>query len=234
MSAATERVIHRGRAHTRDPLGHPLVQVLRGLRAQWPWMGEGSRLRSVVTPDGLGPSSPAAPRGSAGDSRWRVVHCWDSSQPMLGWVIPEPKQAPPSQAARVRRRCGRIARDLGYGGVDICYVGPCLADDDATFANSTSAVLSALRALAQARDLIVLAWGPAVDGDSSAAAVRLLRQELSCHAGSLAVLGWTPGGQPIDVGDVGDTPALSCLCCGSGAAYDHDARFDRLVMGVTA
>ncbi|AGB27177.1 hypothetical protein Mycsm_07080 (plasmid) [Mycobacterium sp. JS623] len=161
----------------------------------------------------------------------RVVRCWDPRQPLLGWVL-SAQSRPHYRAAAVHRRCALIARGLGYGGVDIGFISP--PTEPAGGEPSASAGPldpTALRSLAHDRDLVVLAWGNAIDVHCGAAAARLLQQELARHCGSLAVLGWTTDGRPLDVDGARRAPTLSCLCCAPSGSYDHDARFDRLVMG---
>ena len=164
----------------------------------------------------------------------RLVHCWDARQPLLGWVLSA--QCDPPCRFAVHRRCAHVARRLGYGGVDIGFITAAAHTDGGGQGTAAAGLRDdmALEALARDRDLVVLAWGTAVDAGCGAAAARLLHRELACHAGSLAVLGWTAHGQPLDVVDAGRAPALTCLRCASRDSYDHDYRFDRLVMGVAS
>jgi hypothetical protein len=124
---------------------------------------------------------------------------------------------------------------MGYGGVDIGFIGPPAEPAGGGLsAGPDLPELTALRSLAHDRDLVVLVWGNAIDIHYGAAAAGLLRKELAVHRGSLAVLGWTTDGRPLDVDDASRAPTLSCWCCALTASYDHDARFDRLVMGVVS
>ncbi len=147
------------------------VTLQRARRQVWPMCGVSSRDRS-------GPQR-------------RMVRCWDSRQPLLGWVL-SAQNSPHHRAAAVHRRCALIARGLGYGGIDIGFISP--PAEPAGGGPSASAGRldpTALRSLAHDRDLVVLAWGNAIDVHCGAAAARLLQQELARHCGSLAVLGWT-------------------------------------------
>ncbi|KMO82654.1 hypothetical protein MCHLDSM_01277 [Mycolicibacterium chlorophenolicum] len=198
-----------------DQDGHVQAVTLQRARRQvWPMCGVSSRDRS-------GPQR-------------RMVRCWDSRQPLLGWVL-SAQNSPHHRAAAVHRRCALIARGLGYGGIDIGFISP--PAEPAGGGPSASAGRldpTALRSLAHDRDLVVLAWGNAIDVHCGAAAARLLQQELARHCGSLAVLGWTTDGRPLDVDGASRAPTLSCLCCAPTGSYDHDARFDRLVMGAVS
>lgn len=177
------------------------------------------------------------PRALARDKsapQQRVVHCWDSRQPLLGWVL-SAHSRPHHRTTEVHRRCALIARGMGYGGVDIAFIGPPAEPARGGLsAGPDLPELTALRSLAHDRDLVVLAWGNAIDIPKGAAAAGLLHKELARHCGSLAVLGWTTDGRPLDVDDASRAPTLSCLSCALTAAYDHDARFDRLVMGAAS
>ncbi|MCV7256802.1 hypothetical protein H7J86_31960 [Mycobacterium hackensackense] len=179
------------------------------------------------------PMRGAPARDRSGPQR-RLMHCWDSRQPLLGWVL-SAQHRPHHRTAAVHRRCALIARDLGYGGVDVGFIGPSAEPaGGGPSAGPDLPELTALRSLAHDRDLVVLAWGNAIDVDRAAAAAGLLHEELARHSGSLAVLGWTTDGRPLDVDDASRAPTLSCLSCALSASYDHDARFDRLVMGVVS
>jgi hypothetical protein len=160
---------------------------------------------------------------------YRVIHQWDNAGPVLGWILPAPRRAG-WRALPPWRHCAAIARGLGYGGVDIGFLGASGHDDDGAAPR--------LCAIAHDRDLVVLAWGSSISSARTRSAVALLWRELASHDGSLAVLGWTPDGQPAAVDNAPKHPVLSCLCCAPAVAWDplfeHDRRFDQLLAGVAA
>jgi hypothetical protein len=99
------------------------------------------------------------------------------------------------------RRCIGFARAWGYGGVDIAnlyglvsrnpgalghYFDPVGPDNDRHLA-----------AVCCENDLTILAWGPTADTDRAHAVAQMLRQIARRRGGSLAVLGWTHGAQPL-------------------------------------
>jgi hypothetical protein len=167
---------------------------------------------------------------------------WDSTQPTLGWVLLT-SSAGSRHAGSTQRHCVAITRSLGYGGVDVGFLSN--YDPAASKAWSGSDAVSDvndghLQALARDRDLIILAWGPQADPQRAHHVAALLWRGVAQHGGSLAVLGWTPGGQPVPVEWAPKTALPLCLSLVSpqltpAASCDyHDTRFDQLLIGGAA
>lgn len=160
----------------------------------------------------------------------RVIQQWDNDGPVLGWILPAPRRRARWRTMPPWRHCAAIARGLGYGGIDIGFLSASGRDDNAAAPR--------LCAIAHDRDLVVLAWGSSINRARTRSAAELLWRELAAHDGSLAVLGWTPDGQPAAVDSAPKHPVLTCLCCAPAVAgdplFEHDRRFDQLLAGVAA
>ena len=161
---------------------------------------------------------------------YRVIQQWDNDGPVLGWILPAPPRRAGWRATPPWRHCAAIARGLGYGGIDIGFLSAGGRDDNAADPR--------LCAIAHDRDLVVLACGSSISRARTRSAAALLWRELAAHDGSLAVLGWTPEGQPAAVDSAPKHPVLTCLCCAPAVAgdplFEHDRRFDQLLSGVAA
>jgi hypothetical protein len=183
---------------------------------------------------GAGSVTHAAPAGG-------LTRQWDSTQPTLGWVLLA-SSIGSRHAGSTQRHCMAIARSLGYGGVDVGFLYGEHYDPGAGRAWSETGAEGDvtdrhLQALARDRDLIVLAWGPQADPQRARDVAALLWRGAAQHGGSLAVLGWTPDGQPAPVEWAPKTGLPLCLSLVSPRRTSvdyHDTRFDHLLIGGAA
>lgn len=165
------------------------------------------------------------PRAAARDSwavfspcrryRYRLVRVWDSTQPRLGWVMLNSSDANEHRDDPPVRRTIGFARAWGYGGIDIANLygfvsktPAALHDQDDPIGPDNDAHLAAVCA---DNDLTVMAWGAGAEpGRAHDVAVLLWRLCIE-HRRSLAVLGWTLGGQPSHPLYVPTSTAPECL-----------------------
>ena len=137
------------------------------------------------------------------DRRWRyrLVRVWDSDRPRLAWVIFNGSDADEHQTDSTVRRCIGFARAWGYGGIDIANLYGLVSRNPAALGHHFDPVGPDndrhLAAVCCENDLTVLAWGPNAGTDRSHAVAQMLRQIAKRRGGSLAVLGWTHGAQPV-------------------------------------
>jgi hypothetical protein len=162
----------------------------------------------------LARQSSAAMPGA--DSEYRCdLRVWDPSLPLLGWAMHD-------DANRIRtnptvRRCIGFARAWGYGGIvrhlygkplsaGVQHHGPIGPNNDAEPSGHGQ------------QDLTVLAWGADVAANRASTVTAALWRGCIEHGGSLAVLGWTPEGQPCHPLDVRPDTLPECLTPSAGGA----------------
>jgi hypothetical protein len=99
------------------------------------------------------------------------------------------------------RRCIAFARAWGYGGVDIANLYGLVSKNPGALRRHSDPVGPDndrhLAAVCSENDITVLAWGPDAGADRVHAVTQMLRRLTESHGGSLAVLGWTHGAQPL-------------------------------------
>lgn len=132
--------------------------------------------------------------------RYRLVRVWDPSKPRLGWAMLNSSDANEHRNDPTVRRTIGFAQAWGYGGVDIGNLYGLRSKNPADLWDRADPIGpdndEHLAAVCAENDLTVLAWG-ANAGPGRAHDVTLLLWRLSIeHHRSLAVLGWTRGGQP--------------------------------------
>jgi hypothetical protein len=137
------------------------------------------------------------------DRRWRyrLVRVWDSDRPRLAWVIFNGSDADEHHTDLTVRRCMDFARAWGYGGVDIANLYGLVSRNPGALGQHFDPVGPDndrhLAAVCRENDLTVLAWGPNAGADRGHSVAQMLRQIATRRGGSLAVLGWTHGAQPV-------------------------------------
>ena len=133
--------------------------------------------------------------------RYRLVRVWDSKRPRLAWVILNGSDADEHHNDPTVRRCISFARAWGYGGVDIANLYGLVSKNPGALRRHSDPVGADndrhLAAVCSENDLTVLAWGPDACADRVHAVTQKLRRLTGSHGGSLAVLGWTQGEQPL-------------------------------------
>ena len=133
--------------------------------------------------------------------RYRLVRVWDSKRPRLAWVILNGSDADEHHNDPTVRRCISFARAWGYGGVDIANLYGLVSKNPGALRRHSDPVGPDndrhLAAVCSENDLTVLAWGPDACADRVHAVTQMLRRLIGSHGGSLAVLGWTQGEQPL-------------------------------------
>ena len=133
--------------------------------------------------------------------RYRLVRVWDSKRPRLAWVILNGSDADEHHNDPTVRRCISFARAWGYGGVDIANLYGLVSKNPGALRRHSDPVGADndrhLAAVCSENDLTVLAWGPDACADRVHAVTQMLRRLTESHGGSLAVLGWTQGEQPL-------------------------------------
>jgi len=133
--------------------------------------------------------------------RYRLVRVWDSKRPRLAWVILNGSDADEHHNDPTVRRCISFARAWGYGGVDIANLYGLVSKNPGALRRHSDPVGADndrhLAAVCSENDLTVLAWGPDACADRVHAVTQMLRRLTGSHGGSLAVLGWTQGEQPL-------------------------------------
>ena len=170
--------------------------------------------------------------------RYRLVRVWDSNRPRLAWVILNGSDADEHHTDPTVRRCIGFARAWGYGGVDIANLYGLVSKNPGALGHHFDPVGPDndrhLAALCRENDLTVLAWGLNAGTDRAHAVVQMLRQIAQRHGGSLAVLGWTHGWQPLHplLAPKDSTP--NCLTLDgsdSGVHEAEDPRWGHLLAG---
>jgi hypothetical protein len=133
--------------------------------------------------------------------RYRLVRVWDSNRPRLAWVILNGSDADEHHNDPTVRRCIAFARAWGYGGVDIANLYGLVSKNPGVLRRHSNPIGSDndrhLAAVCSENDLTVLAWGPDAGADRVHEVAQMLRRLAGQHGGSLAVLGWTDGAQPL-------------------------------------
>lgn len=133
--------------------------------------------------------------------RYRLVRVWDPDKPRLGWVIFNGSRADDHRTDPTVRRCIGFARAWGYGGVDIANLYGLVSKNPAGVGHHVDPVGPDndrhLAAVCSENDLTVLAWGTNADTDRVHVVAQMLRRLAKRHGGSLAVLDWTRGAQPL-------------------------------------
>lgn len=170
--------------------------------------------------------------------RYRLVRTWDYTRSALAVVGLSGSAANEQRDDPTVRRCVRLARDLGYGGLLLvnlygrrttrpaelwCYADPVGPGNDAELATVVCT-----------HDLTVLAWGADAQPDRASAVAAMLWRGCREHGTSLAVLGWTCNEQPRHVLDVPAATLPECLTAtlGAGGLGRHeidDPRWGRLI-----
>ncbi len=171
--------------------------------------------------------------------RYRLVRVWDSNRPRVGWVVLNGSNADEHRTDLTVRRCIGFARAWGYGGVDIANLYGLVTNDPGALGRHLDSVGRDndhhLAAVCSENDLTVLAWGPGAGADRAHTVAQMLHRLAKRHGGSLAVLGWTHGAQPVHPLEApeGTTPKYLTLSgSGSGANEVEDPRWGHLLAGV--
>jgi hypothetical protein len=158
--------------------------------------------------------SPAVMAGA--DSEYRCdLRVWDPSLPVLGWAMHN--DADLTRTNPTVRRCIGFARAWGYGAIvrhlygnilldGVQHHDPCGLDNDAEPTGCGQ------------QDLTVLAWGAGAAPHRASTVTAALWRGCIEHGGSLAVLGWTPDGQPCHPLDVRRDALPECLTPSAGGA----------------
>jgi hypothetical protein len=170
--------------------------------------------------------------------RYRLVRVWDPNRPRLAWVILNGSDADEHHTDPTVRRCIAFARAWGYGGVDIANLYGLVSKNPGALRRHSDAVGPDndrhLAAVCCENDLTVLAWGPNAGVDRAHAVVQMLRQIAQLHGGSLAVLGWTHGAQPLHPLLAPKDSIAKCLTLAgsdSGVHEAEDPRWGHLLAG---
>jgi len=170
--------------------------------------------------------------------RYRLVRVWDSDRPRLGWVILNGSDADEHRTDPTVRRCIGFARAWGYGGVDIANLYGLVTDDPGALGRHLDSIGRDndrhLAAVCSENGLTVLAWGPGAGADRAHAVAQMLHRLGERHGGSLAVLGWTHGAQPLHPLEApkGATPKCLTLSGSDGGVHEvEDPRWGHLLAG---
>lgn len=170
--------------------------------------------------------------------RYRLVRVWDCDKPRLAWVILNGSDADEHRTDATVRRCIGFARAWGYGSVDIANLYGLVSKNPGAPAHHFDRVGPDndrhLAAVCSQNDLTVLAWGPNATSDRAHTAAQMLRRIAKCHGGSLAVLGWTHGAQPLHPLLAPKDTTPKCLTL-TGSRWDlheaEDPRWGHLLAG---
>ncbi|GFG76486.1 DUF1643 domain-containing protein [Mycobacterium botniense] len=171
--------------------------------------------------------------------RYRLVRVWDSDKPRLAWVIRNGSEADERRSDATIRRCMSFARAWGYGGVDIGHLYGLVSKKPDAFTKAHSDPVGPdndihLGAVCSQNDLTVLAWGPNADTERVHAVVQMLSRHANRRGGSLAVLDWTRGAQPLHPLLAPQDATLKCLTLSGPDCCFHeteDPRWGHLVAG---
>jgi hypothetical protein len=169
-------------------------------------------------PNWLLPSRRSPAATSCAASAYRCdLRVWDPSLPVLGWAMHD--DAGGACTTATVRRCIRFARAWGYGGiVRHLYDHPHrIGGQHGDPVGADNAVDGATVGRRQ-QDLTVLAWGEGAAVERASAVTAALWQGCIERGGSLAVLGWTPDGQPRHPLDVRPETLPECLTPTAGVA----------------
>jgi hypothetical protein len=174
------------------------------------------------------------------DRRWRyrLVRVWESDKPRLAWVILNGSDADEHRSDATVRRCIGFARAWGYGGVDIANLYGLVSKNPGALAHHFDPIGPDndrhLATVCSQNDLTVLAWGPNASTDRAHAVAEMLRRLVQRHGGSLAVLGWTHGAQPLHPLLAPKDTTPKCLTLSRFACDLHEAddpRWGHLLAG---
>jgi hypothetical protein len=187
------------------------------------------------------PTRSWAVRSQCGTYRYRLVRVWDSRRPRLGvvghcWSTTNEWVTDPTM-----RRCIGFARAWGYGGIDIGNLFGLQPADPRKLPPVADAVGpdndAHLAAMCADNDLVLLAWGGHADPGRAHAVAQMLWHLGEHGGGSLAVLGWTDGGQPRHPLHAPKNSTPECLTLGPQGYGLHevdDPRWERLLAGERA
>lgn len=168
--------------------------------------------------------------------RYRLVRVWDSRKPRLGvvghsWTATGEWRSDPTV-----RRCMGFARAWGYGGIDLGNLFGIEGADPGKLAVAADPIGpnndAHLAAMRTDSDLVLLAWGARADPVRARSVARMLWHVGEHCGGSLAVLGWTQRGQPLDPLCVPKDSTPECLTLGDDGYGLHeveDPRWERLL-----
>ncbi|HWX98776.1 MAG TPA: DUF1643 domain-containing protein [Mycobacterium sp.] len=170
--------------------------------------------------------------------RYRLVRVWDSDKPRLAWVILNGSDADEHRSDATVRRCIGFARAWGYGGVDIANLYGLVSKNPGALAHHFDPIGPDndrhLATVCSQNDLTVLAWGPNAGTDRAHAVLQMLWRLAKRRGGSLAVLGWTHGAQPLHplLAPKDTTPkCLTLAGTGCGLHEAEDPRWGHLLAG---
>jgi hypothetical protein len=187
---------------------------------------------------GIGCCESCAVFGAGGKWRYRLVRVWDTAKPRLAWVILNGSDADENRTDPTVRRCIGFARAWGYGGVDIANLYGLVSKNPGAVGYHFDPVGPDndrhLAAVCSQNDLTVLAWGPDAGPDRAHAVVQMLWRIAKRRGGSLAVLGWTHGAQPVHplLAPKDATPKCLTLAGASGGLHEaEDPRWGHLLAG---
>lgn len=136
-----------------------------------------------------------------GTYRYRLWRQWDTTKPLLGWVMLNPSTADAQTDDPTIRRCKGFARDWGYGGIVVLNLfalrstAPAALDDHpAPIGPDNDTELAGCIE----QPVTVMAWGAFAPRKRAQVAARLLWDNYTAHpdTGRLAVLGWTASRMP--------------------------------------
>jgi hypothetical protein len=170
-----------------------------------------------------------------GRYRYRLVRRWDSALPLLCLVMLNPSKANGRRNDPTVRRCIGLARSWGYGGIVVRNLYALVSTDPDELSDHPDPVgpdNDAELALCSRQDLTVLAWGANADAARAQQVAATLWWASRERGTSLAVLGWTGGGQPRHPLYVRSGTPLECVTpSASGAHEQEDPRWGRLFFG---
>ena len=166
------------------------------------------------------------------------MRVWDSDRPRLAWVIFNGSDADEHRTDSTVRRCIGFARAWGYGGVDIANLYGLVSRNPGALGHHFDPVGPDndrhLAAVCCENDLTMLAWGPNAGTDRAHAVAQMLRQIAKRRGGSLAVLGWTHGAQPLHplLAPKDNTPKCLTLAGSDLGVHEvEDPRWGHLLAG---
>ncbi len=169
--------------------------------------------------------------------RW-LTRRW-ADGPELMWVSLNPSNADEHRDDATTRRDKQFTRGFGYSAMLLMNLYEAVATDPRQLAGMADPVGpgtdARLDRAAAEHDLIVFAWGANADpGRASAVATRLWRIA-AATGGTVAVLGWTAGGQPRHPLRLRSDTPLQCLTAAAHADMcDVDPRWARLLSDTAA
>jgi hypothetical protein len=172
--------------------------------------------------------------------RYRLVRVWDSQKPRLGVVGHSWSTTNEGRSDSTVRRCIGFARAWGYGGIDIGNLFGLRAADPRKLGSVADPVGpdndAHLAAMCADNDLILLAWGAYACPDRARSVAQMLWHCSEDCGGSLAVLGWTEGGQPRHPLYAPKDTTPECLTLSAeryGLHEAEDPRWERLLAAET-